>query len=234
MANGKDRIYNDLSDPRQTPDADLFRAVDSLVLPIADLSPTPRLQRIWLRQFLTFLTAELPFSQELQDAVALQGRLYSQTNAKVNEAVAERQQLSNRQTDQEERIQSNSQTLGELAQRIAALEHGGGASTPVAVRGTLTYGILGVDRTTRVDSDGAVFAGTPATVNITFPAVIAENQRWFLEYPQGVEIQHIWNEALQRVDEKGAWSADLTARTYTSPPQSVGFTGSYSIAVVTA
>ena len=111
------------------------------------------------------------------------------------------------------------------------MAEGGGSTEPTV---QLHFGVIdsaGVKvASTEMHAD---FQGPAATVTVTFPGVAVDGQRWWLEFPANMRVQHIWEESLGRQDVLPAWGFDASHRRYTSPPQTAGFQGFYSIAVTT-
>lgn len=132
------------------------------------------------------------------------------------------------------RVQDNTQNIGNLVARIAAIEqalHSTHPVTPPATAGHLRFGIRNTDGNLIGTEGTAAYPALPATVAITFPAATATTDSWYLILPADVTALHIWNEGLTRVDEIAEWSYDANAQQYSFTGLTPGFTGRYSIAI---
>lgn len=227
MANGTGYLYRDLGDPQQVPSEDLDGEDPRvLYLPIAKVLPAFVMERVSIADLLTYLNTNLVFASKIEELLNADAVLGSRISTVERE---DRELLSN--------VETNAGNIGTLMNRVVALEAevrpGGGSA--VAPDSQLDFGVM--------DAAGAKVAGTEmhaefhspaATVTINFPAVAETGQRWWLEYPAGMQIQHMWEEAGGgRQDVISAWGFDSSYRRYTSPPQTAGFQGFYSIAVST-
>ena len=95
----------------------------------------------------------------------------------------------------------------------------------------LTYGLIA--NGTKVGTAQTVaFQGVSATrsvnVQIEFPEATAANQQFYVEYPQTVVVDGIFNKAFQHRDETSQWNLVVADRRWLSPRQSAGFGGLYS------
>lgn len=224
MANPLDN-YNvrNVADPAQVHDANLAQDPETLYVLMAQVSPILQAQRVSLRAFSHFLHQNLPLAEELVAEVNARIQLAGEVDANAAAIAGLRTHTDN-----------NTQAIGELSQKVLALQRAGGVSPPVDTSGSLTYGLrnslgatVGSDRT-------AVFPGLPATVGVRFPEGDAAGDVWYLQIPTGVTVQHIWNEGLVRTDEIATlWTYNSDDREYVfTGTVSPGLGGQYSIALV--
>lgn len=129
------------------------------------------------------------------------------------------------------RVEDNTQNLGSLFARVAALEQGAGTTPAPEHTGQLRFGLR--DNTgARIGTEGTItYRALPITLAVTFPAANAQTDSWYLTVPTGAAVQHIWNEGLARTDEIATWVYDNSNRRYTFTGLTPGFTGKYSIAL---
>lgn len=215
--------FDNLADPSQVATADLSEVPDELFLPIARLVPKVDMERISVSDLVAYLNSALRFGRGLSDASVAQDELESDL----------RNERSLREQLEAE--------MAALQERVFNLEHVS-PSTPSNPRatGTLAFGLFAADGSTTVGAqDTVMYAGVPSSTRIHFPAALEDNQHWYLQYPQGVIVTHIFNEStIPRVDELDLnpplWTLDAGIRRYTSLPLSAGFGGTYSIVVATA
>ena len=204
--------FRDLSDAQQVPTAAAANLPDRLFFPIARVFPRVELERISLGDLTEYLNTALPMNGQLQD---VRNRLPD-----IESNLTHLLQLTR---------SMNSQLTG-LTARVVALE---AQRTPTfEAAGSLTYGIIDNSGTKHGTAATAAYTRIPSTVSLQFPSTTETGQHWYVEYPAGVMVSHIYNDALQRRDETAQWSYDAANRRYTSVAITPHFTGNYSIAVV--
>ena len=213
--------FEDITDENQVPNTNPNEQSDALFIPLARAFPELELERMSLRDLVNYLNGALDFRTEFED---LQRMIQVLTTRIAAEEQA-RQALATE-------VATNAHNIQLLRERVAALEAAGqNMQQPNA--GEIVFGLRTSTGAPRGTQQNAQYSDLPATVPVTFPAPIAENDIWYFTLQSGVRAEAIFSTSAGRIDETSSWQFDTGTRTWTfEGGLTPGFVGIYEVEII--